>query len=181
MKNSKLCTTCNETKDIKDFYPNPGHGDGYRPLCKACMKEARTVRVTAEPTNLTERLKQNGVYANGGALSPTAGVVEFVAPRRIPYINGGYLNKLPAGAERAAKEEFWTKFHLHFASTDQAGRPALFRFLGFPVPLVLDVMSSPELRREIILYSHGYMARGWGQKYAWGTLPALPTHHQQKS
>ncbi len=103
------------------------------------------------------------------------------APKRIPHVNGGFILPLPQTADRADREEYWTRFHLHFSTASQAERPALFRFLGFPVPTELDVMSSPELRRVIIQYSHGYMARGWGQKYAWGQLPALPTHHQQKS
>ena len=35
----KLCTTCNELKDIEMFSANRSRSDGYRYDCKACFKK----------------------------------------------------------------------------------------------------------------------------------------------
>ncbi len=173
----KLCLSCKAMKSREEFHAKPSARDGLQPHCKDCTRVRRQGKEIGGSLDFLDGITDAQLEADGASrLTP-----DIKAPKRIMHLDGFWMERLTPEATRAEREEFWTQFHRHFNAAGPRDRVALFLFLGFTIPDKLDVMSSPELRRVVIQYSHGYMARGWGQKYAWGTLPALPTHHQQKS
>ncbi len=165
----KTCAKCKESQPLDAFYENPGHGDGYRSDCKACVREKR-LRGQPPGTVLTSG---SYTYKPGDMKAGKPHPPAIKPPSRIKYINGGYLYPLKPDATREALEEFWTKFHMHFCAAGAKERVSLFLFLGFEIPERLTVMDSPQLREQIVKYSHGFGARGWGTMFAWGNLPIV--------
>ncbi len=165
MSNSALrtCTKCGQSQPLSEFYTKPGHGDGHHTACKECMRAQREKKAQTGPLDRPAR------QAKG--VAPAVKV-----PRRLPHVNGGYLYRPAPDASRAELEEFWTRFHMSFVAMCPRERVTAFLFLGFPIPEKLDVMHSPELRAQIVQYSHGFGARGWGQLFPWGTLPDACGH-----
>ena len=37
----KTCKTCNETKELEEYYQDKAYKGGYRPTCKRCYRTAR--------------------------------------------------------------------------------------------------------------------------------------------
>lgn len=37
----KTCKSCNETKELEDYYQDKAYKEGYRPTCKRCYLNAR--------------------------------------------------------------------------------------------------------------------------------------------
>jgi len=54
IKKTKLCTKCNEYKDLSEFSPDSSRIDGYRYNCKPCTNEINAAYNKRNATKLKE-------------------------------------------------------------------------------------------------------------------------------
>lgn len=55
---TKICTACEESKEISHFYPSKSYSDGYSYFCISCFKEKARVYRNANSKRLNENLKK---------------------------------------------------------------------------------------------------------------------------